>query len=363
MGDKGVKKVLIVPTLGLNLEGITTVIYNYISAMNRQGIRFHFLTYGELNPVLRERFGAMGTIEFVSDRKQSTAAYVKDYVRLLRSGAYDVVHIHGNSGTMAIEAVLAKLCGVRNVFVHTHSTKTDHPAVNAVLKYPMMLFADQRIACSRGSGKWLYGNWKHTVLNNAIDLTRFPFDPRVRETCREEFGIREEFLVGHIGHFSTPKNHFYLIDIFEAFHKLRPDSRLLLVSDGPDFDAVVEKVNRLQLQDAVIFAGRRSDVERLYQAFDVFVLPSRWEGMPLVLLEAQTAGLPVLASDRITEDVHCSDNFWFLSIEEPAEVWAKKLMEVAEKAADRTEDRSTLLRQQGFDIHREAERLRGLYLA
>ena len=363
MGDRKEKKVLVVPTLGLNLEGITTVIYNYVSAMNREGICFHFLTYGELNPVLRERFGCLGSFVFVSDRKQSTAAYVKDYVRLLRGGAYDVVHIHGNSGTMAIEAVLAKLCGVRKVFVHTHSTKTDHPAVNAVLKYPMMLFADRRIACSRGSGKWLYGNWKHTVLNNAIDLSRFPYDSRVREACRAEFGIQEEFLVGHIGHFSTPKNHFYLIDIFEAFHRLRSDSRLLLVSDGPDFEAVVEKVNRLQLQDAVIFAGRRSDVERLYQAFDAFVLPSRWEGMPLVLLEAQTAGLPVLASDRITKDVHCADRFWFLSIEEPAEVWAEKLLEVADAAFDRTEDSAGLLRDRGFDICREAERLRTLYLA
>ena len=355
------KRILIVPTLGLGLEGITTVIYNYIHAMDREGLALSFLTYGQLNPVLEQRFGAMGTIEFVSDRKQSTAAYVKDYFRLLRANRYDVVHIHGNSGTMAIEAVLAKLCGVPKVLVHTHSTKTDHPAVNAVLKYPMMLCANERIACARGSGAFLYGNWKHTILNNAIDLTRFPFDPVVRAECRAEFGIQDEFLVGHIGHFSTPKNHFYLIDIFKELHERKPDSRLLLVSDGPDFDAVVEKVNQLQLQDAVIFAGRRSDVERLYQAFDVFVLPSRWEGMPLVLLEAQSAGLPVVASDRITKDVQCTEEFWYLSIEEPAAVWAEKLLEVA-SSRDRSGDNTLRLREQGFDIHIEAKRLREIYL-
>ena len=356
------KRILIVPTLGLGLEGITTVIYNYIHAMDRQDLQLHFLTYGNLQPVLRDRFSALGTINFVSDRKQSTAAYVKDYIRLLREQRFDVVHIHGNSGTMAIETVLAKLCGVPRVLIHTHSTKTDHPMVNAILKYPMMLFADERIACARGSGAWLYGSWKHTVLNNAIDLGRFSYDPACRAECREEFGIRNEFLVGHIGHFSTPKNHFFLIDIFAAFHKRKPDAKLLLAGDGPDFDAVVEKVRQLQLQDSVIFTGRRSDVERLYQAFDVFLMPSRWEGLPLVLLEAQTAGLPVVASDRITKDVQCAPDFWYLSIEEDPKVWAEKLREVSEKKVDRTADTAQLLREHGFDIRTEAGRLLELYL-
>ena len=356
------KRILIVPTLGLGLEGITTVIYNYIHAMDRQDLQLHFLTYGNLQPVLRDRFSAMGTINFVSDRKQSTAAYVKDYIRLLREQRFDVVHIHGNSGTMAIETVLAKLCGVPRVLIHTHSTKTDHPMVNAILKYPMMLFADERIACARGSGAWLYGSWKHTVLNNAIDLGRFSYDPACRAECREEFGIRNEFLVGHIGHFSTPKNHFFLIDVFAAFHKRKPDAKLLLAGDGPDFDAVVEKVRQLQLQDSVILTGRRSDVERLYQAFDVFLMPSRWEGLPLVLLEAQTAGLPVVASDRITKDVQCAPDFWYLSIEEDPKVWAEKLREVSEKKVDRTADTAQLLREHGFDIRTEAGRLLELYL-
>lgn len=356
------KRILIVPTLGLGLEGITTVIYNYIHAMDRQDLQLHFLTYGNLQPVLRDRFSALGTINFVSDRKQSTAAYVKDYIRLLREQRFDVVHIHGNSGTMAIETVLAKLCGVPRVLIHTHSTKTDHPMVNAILKYPMMLFADERIACARGSGAWLYGSWKHTVLNNAIDLGRFSYDPACRAECREEFGIRNEFLVGHIGHFSTPKNHFFLIDVFAAFHKRKPDAKLLLAGDGPDFDAVVEKVRQLQLQDSVIFTGRRSDVERLYQAFDVFLMPSRWEGLPLVLLEAQTAGLPVVASDRITKDVQCAPDFWYLSIEEDPKVWAEKLREVSEKKVDRTADTAQLLREHGFDIRTEAGRLLELYL-
>lgn len=356
------KKVLIVPTIGLSLEGITTVIYNYISAMNRDGIQFHFMTYGNLRPVLKERFEVLGEIVFVSDRQKSTAAYVRDFVHLVRSGSYDVVHIHGNSGTMAIEAVLAKLCGVRKVIVHSHSTKTDHPVANAILKYPMAMFADELVACAEGSGKWLYKNWKFTVLNNAIDIAKFGFDRDDRVEVRDELGIGEEFLVGHIGHFSTPKNHFYLIDIFNELYKCDPRARLLLVGDGPDFDEVVEKVKKLQLQDVVIFTGRRSDVERMYQAMDVFLMPSRWEGLPLVLLEAQASGLPVVASDRITGDVRCTDNFWYLSIDQDPVVWAEKLMQLSQRPVERSVNHAQLLRDRGFDIYMEAQYLREMYL-
>ena len=111
------KKILISPTLGLDLEGITSVIYNYTKAMDRSGLQLSFLTYGDLKPSVRERFEVLGQILFVSDRKQSTKAYVKDYMALLKKHQFDVVHINGNSGTMIIEVVLAKLCGVKNVMV------------------------------------------------------------------------------------------------------------------------------------------------------------------------------------------------------------------------------------------------------
>ena len=174
------KKVLISPTLGLDLEGITSVIYNYTKAMDRRDLELSFLTYGELKPSLRERFEALGRILFVSDRKQSTKAYVKDYVALLKKEKFDVVHINGNSGTMIIEVMLAKLCGVKNVMVHGHSTRTSHPFVHGVLKRPMMWLSDECIACSEATGRWLYGKYPYTLLNNAIELDPFRFRQDLR---------------------------------------------------------------------------------------------------------------------------------------------------------------------------------------
>lgn len=357
------KKILISPTLGLDLEGITSVIYNYTKAMDRSDLQLSFLTYGDLKPAVRERFEPLGEILLVSDRKQSTKAYILDYVRLLRAGSFDVVHIHGNSGTMAIEAVLAKLCGVRKVIVHTHNTKTNHPVVNRILKAPMMRLADTCIACSKASGEWLYGNYPYTVLNNAIDLNRFRFSEVNREKYRDEFGIKDEFLVGHIGHFTPQKNHFFLIDIFFEFHKLEPASKLLLISDGPRYQQVQEKVAQLGLEDSVIFAGRRSDIAGIYSAMDLFILPSCWEGLPLVLVEAQANGLPVLASDVITEDaICCPERVQFKSLEDGAESWAKQLKQIKDCSYNRKTDTHGDIAEKGFDIHLEAEKLRQIYL-
>lgn len=356
------KKILISPTLGLDLEGITSVIYNYTKAMDRSDLQLSFLTYGDLKPSVRERFEPLGEILFVSDRKQSTAAYVKDYVALLKDRSFDVVHINGNSGTMLIEVLLAKLCGVRNVMVHGHSTRTNHPFINKILKYPMMWLSQECIACSEATGQWLYGKYPYTLLNNAVELDQFRYDDVLREKYRKEFGIGEEFLIGHIGHFTEPKNHFFLIDIFAAFHALEPASKLLLISDGPRFEQVKEKVARLGLQDAVIFAGRRSDVAGIYSAMDLFILPSCWEGLPLVMVEAQMNGLPLLVSDVVTRVAKCTELVSYKSLEDGAESWAESLQMLLKKNVDRRTDYRSIIAEKGFDIHTEAAKLRNLYL-
>lgn len=357
------KKILISPTLGLDLEGITSVIYNYTKAMDRSGLQLYFLTYGDLKPAVRERFEALGEILFVSDRKKSTKAYLKDYRAVLKTHGFDVVHVNGNSGTMILEVLLAKFSGVKNVMVHAHSTRTNHPVINAILKYPMMWLSRECIACSEASGKWLYGNYPYTLLNNAIELDNFRFREALREQYRREFGIREEeFLIGHIGHFTEPKNHFFLMDVFAEFHALELASKLLLISDGPRFEQVKEKAAQLGLKDAVIFAGRRSDVAGIYSAMDLFILPSCWEGLPLVMVEAQVNGLPLLVSNVVTKVAKCTDRVFYKPLEDGPKDWARSLQELKHTTFDRREDARPAIAAKGFDIQAEAAKLRKLYL-
>lgn len=355
------KKVLIINTVGLDLEGMTTVIYNYTAAMDRTGLDIHFCATEDIPPVLKNRFSALGTLDYVCYRKADLMGYLRDLSALLRT-KFDVVHIHGNSGTMLIEVLLAKLHGVKTVIIHNHSTQTDHPFVNRVLKAPMMRMADHCIACSRGSGQWLYGSYPHKVLNNAVDLPKFRFSAENREKYREEFGVKEEFFIGHVGHFTPPKNHFFLLDIFYEFHKLEPSSKLLLIGVGPRLEEVQAKAAQLGLQDAVIFAGSRNDVPGIYSALDLFLLPSAWEGLPLVLLEAQANGLPALVSDVVTQDAKCTDLMGYKALDDGARSWAEEIREIQNTHHDRTADTHGDIAARGFDIHREAQQLRKLYL-
>ena len=355
-------RILILSTVRFRQNGITTVIMNYFRHMNKSEMEFSFAIMDTISQEYRDELLRAGVEVHMLPHKKSVYAYMSELKRIIKAGKYDAVNIHGNSGTMAIEVVLAKLCGVKKILIHAHSTRTDHPAVNAILKYPMMWFSQECIACSEAAGKWLYGKHPYILLNNAIDLERFRFDPVVRDACRSEFGIGGEFVMGHIGNFYEPKNHPFLIEIFAAFHKRNPNSKLLLAGGGPDVAAAEEKAKALHLQNAVIFAGKRTDPERIYQALDVFVMPSLWEGLPLVLLEAQASGLPVLASDRITKEVRCAENFRYLPLEEGVEIWVEHLLALSREKAERTLATTEGLRQRGFDIRAEAQRLRNLYL-
>ena len=360
--QKEKKRILIINTIGMGLEGISFVILNYLQHMSLEGLELHTIAHPKSNADMRKKMEALCTVHILPRRRSDLKGYLRGLREIFRRGI-DVLHVHGNSGTMAIEVVLAKLCGVKKILVHAHSTRTDHPAVNAVLKHPMMWLSRECIACSEASGQWLYGKYPYTLLNNAIELDCFRFQDALREQYRSEFGIQEgEFLIGHIGHFTEPKNHFFLIDVFAAFRALEPASKLLLISDGPRFRQVQEKVADMGLQDAVIFAGRRSDVAGIYSAMDLFILPSCWEGLPLVMVEAQANGLPVLVSDVVTREAKCLDRVWYKSLGDGAESWAESLRQLRNQGFDRRDDVRAAIGAKGFDIVAEAEILRNIYL-
>lgn len=356
------KTVLIINTVGMGYDGMSHVILNYLCHMRVDGLDLHFAAQPDISEGIRQTLEQYGTIHYLPRKKKHIWGYICRMNEILR-GDFDLIHIHGNSGTMAIEAFLARLHTVPRILVHCHSTKTSYPLLNRILTPIMKCMATDLIACSRASGEWLYGKSNYLVLNNAIDLKKYEFNPLVREEVRREFQVGDTLLVGHIGAFLESKNQPYLVEAFADFHRRYPNSKLMLAGDGPMFEAVKHQVEQLGLTGSVIFPGRRSDAQRLYQAMDVFVMPSRWEGLPLVMLEAQASGLPVLASDRITRDAACTDRVRFLSIDEAPAVWADALMELVDEKKDRVEGIAQQLRQHGFDITEEAEILRDIYLA
>lgn len=356
------KRILIINTVGFRYEGISMVITNYLSHMDKQGFEFDFLCFPETEFGIKKYLRGLGNVITISNRKENTFKYCKEVHNILKK-KYEVIHIHGNSGTMVIEVILAKVHRVKNIIVHCHNTTCNHPVLNVLLKRPMINMSTHLLACSDASGKWLYDNNKFVVLNNAIDTNRFHFNNEVREECRSELGLKNEYVIGHIGRFDIQKNHDFMIEVFAKFHKKMPCSKLLLVSDGPKREEIQKKVFSKGLENVVIFAGCRSDTEKLYCAMDVFMLPSLWEGLPLVMIEAQVSGLPVLASDVITKEAECTNRVWYKSLDDGIDHWADCLSKISMQKYDRTESVENGIRKHGFDIALEAEKLREVYLS
>lgn len=354
------KKILIVSTTGLGYDGITSVIYNYVIHMNREGMELDFTAFEDTNEEQKRKFGQVGFVHILPDRKKNFPGYVRALSRILKKG-YDVVHVHGNSGTMVAEAVCARMCGVFRIIVHGHNTTCSHMWVHKILRVPMMWMAAERLACSDKAGKWLYGNKRYTVLNNAVDLKQFQYNPQKRKSYREEFGVKDAFVIGHSGRFHRQKNHDFLIDIFAEYLGMEPQAKLLLVGDGEELQNIRRKVRRLGLEDHVVFAGRRSDAWEIYSAMDLFLLPSLWEGLPVVMVEAQANGLPVLVSDNITKEAECTDRVFWFDLKKSAAEWAEKIRDIRERAYDRAEELREEIRGKGFDIENEAGVLRKIY--
>jgi len=354
--------VLIVPLLGLNYEGITSVIYNYCSNIDQTDMLFSFVVCNNVPEELKQRFIKFGKIIFVPNRKQDFYHYFIALNRILEQEKYDVLHIHGNSGTMAIESSLAKLHRVKNIIVHCHSQISNYPLLSKFLVPIMKSTSNHYVACSAAAGKWLFGKNKYLVLNNAIDLQRFQYNELLRRNCRKELNLGDSYVIGHIGHFTELKNHDFLIDIFLLFHKQVPNSKLILVSDGPKFETIRNKVKLFGLEDSVLFLGRRSDTNTLYQAMDIFIFPSKCEGFGIVVLEAQAAGLPLLVSDSVTEKTRCSDRIFYKSLDSGAESWVNTIFQIRNMNFNREKDTITAIRKAGFDIKIEANKLRKLYM-
>ncbi len=354
------KKILILNTTGMGYEGISSVIMNYIENMDLDQISLNVAVVPTTKPELIERIEKRATAYLLPKKKQDTKGYIRELTKLLKTGI-DVFHIHGNSGMMLMEVLIAKRCHIKNIIVHCHNTTCDHPLISNILKHPMKWFSNELISCSTASGKWLYGKSRHIVLNNAINIDRFTFNKEIRNNCRKEFEISDEILIGHIGHFTEQKNHNFLIDIFMEIHKSNSNTKLLLVSIGPKMEEIKKKVSDLGLSDSVIFAGQRSDVDRIYQAIDLFLMPSKWEGLPVVMLEAQAAALPLVVSDVITRDAKCTDRVTYLSLNDSPASWAETVLEQTEKFSDRTADVKTQIAEAGFDIKIQAAKLKEIY--
>ena len=216
--------------------------------------------------------------------------------------------------------------------------------------------------CGEEAGIWLYGKKQQDqmiMMNNAIDAKLYQYNPTIEEEMKKELGLEGKFVIGHVGRFFPQKNHIFLIDIFAKVYEQNKNSVLLLVGGGELETQIKEKVKELNLTEVVKFLGVRSDIHRIMQAFDVFILPSLFEGFPVTMVEAQAAGLPCIISNQVPPQCAITDNVEIISLQESPQQWAERLLTYQNTKKQNTYE--TIIKQ-NFDIKANAKWLQQFYL-
>lgn len=357
------KKILIVSTAGLAVGGITTNIYNYLYHLDKSQFQFELAVTVIYDKTCVERFRQLGCkIYFLKNRNKKPISYLLQLAKLIHFNKYDLVHIHSSSHTAVLDLIGCVIGGCKNRIVHAHNTRSNSLALHKVLSLPFNMLCKGRLACGKEAGKFMFGNRMFLVVNNGVDVNKLAFSEEVRIKWREKLKIGpNDILIGHVGIFLEVKNQKFIVEILNELTKINANYRLCLVGDGPLRKSVELLVATKLLNDKVIFTGNVTNVNQLLNAFDLIVMPSLYEGLPLALIEQQANGLYCLCSDTITPEVNMSNNIGFLPLTASAKEWAEDIAKL--KLSNRLACSQSAIKQikeRGYNIADEASKL-GIY--
>ena len=350
------------------IGGIEIFLLNIYKNIDRAKIQFDFVTSSDFVP-LKENFIALGGTLYKIASPVNIIRYWRDLRKLIETNQYEIVHIHKNSAANILPFIICKLAGVKVIVSHAHNTaSTKGPFFNALHKINQKILLQLQtnaFACSTLAAQWLYGNLytaknNVSILKNGVEVKKFIFNEIIRNEMRASLKLENSFVIGHVGRFTKQKNHIFLIDIFTELIKHKSNAVLLLCGLGELEGQIKEKVLKLGLDKRVFFLGERKDVNNIMQAMDVFVFPSLHEGLPLVGIEAQAAGLPIFMADTISSEVKISNLVTFLSLNDTVKIWAEKIIEKSELI--KRANMATNIGEQGYDIEKTAKYLENFYM-
>lgn len=348
--------------------GVESVVMNYYRHIDRTKIQFDFICDEDSTNIPYEEIEKLGGRVILIPPYQKLFKYHNKLKKILKDGNYKIVHSHIN--TLSIFSLFAAKCaGVPVRIAHSHSTTNKKEKKKNLLKQALRPFskefATDYMCCSELAGRWLFGNKEYDkgnvyLLNNAIDLDKFKYDEKIRSEKRKKLNISDDTLViGHVGRFVEQKNHRFLIDIFNEIHKQNSNSILLLAGQGPLMEKIKSKVESLGLEKFVIFLGQIDDADKLYQAIDIFVLSSLYEGLPVVGVEAQATGLLCELSSNMTKETKILDTTRFISLDKSAKEWASIILDDYSKF--KRYDTTADITKSNFNIKKETIKLENKY--
>lgn len=336
----------------MNMGGLETFIMNIYRNINHTDIQFDFLEFSENTCYYDQEINELGGMIFkVPAKSKNLIRSLLTIKEIVQDNNYHVIHRHYSSASMVLEIAAAKAGGATQLLSHAHSTNSNTPKLIHYLARPLLnKISTVRLACSEDAGRWMYGKKTFSIINNGINVREFIFNENVRNNMRRELGLTDKKIVGHVGRFNKVKNHAFIIHIFAKLQTIREDTVLVLVGDGPLREQTGILAKKLNVHDKIIFLGLRNDVNTLLQAFDVFVLPSLYEGFPMTLVEAQATGLDCLISNRVTKAASFFEKNKYLGIEiDDIPEWATEIDTALKNENDRRNAYITI-NKSGYDI-------------
>lgn len=340
-----------------NPGGIESFLMNYYRKIDRNVLQFDFLCNTETVAYEKEILSLGGTVYRLPARSRDRRTFEASLEQFMKEHASEYCAIWENVCSLANIDYLTEALkyGIPRRIIHSHNGENPDSFLRGVLhrinRIRVRHVATDFWACSKEAAKWFYGSSKDCrIIPNAIDISRFKFDPVIREAYRKDLGIEEKHVIGHVGRFHFQKNHEYLIRVFAQYIKTDPKAHLLLVGQGELEDKMKQLVRALKLEQAVTFLGVRSDLPQLYQAMDLFVLPSVFEGLPVVALEAQASGLPCILADSVSQETKVNENVQFLPLKNSEDTWIEAMKDAFNYDPKARADQSRMLKSR-FNIN------------
>jgi glycosyltransferase involved in cell wall biosynthesis len=338
---------------------------NYYRHIDRSKVQFDFLVHDAGgNSYYDEEIKAMGgQIYRLPQKSKNPYKYNKELKEFFANSEYRIIHTHMDAmGAWVLKA--AKKAGVPVRIAHSHNTKhlTTNPLKLFVLecaRKQINHYATHRMACSAVAGKWLFRDYEFQIIRNAIEADKYKFDESIRNEGRRKWNIENNFVIGHVGRFDYQKNHSFLLDVFAEVHRKQPQAKLMLLGDGHLKEKIIGQIKKMHIEEAVILTGVRDDVEYFYNTFDLFVLPSLFEGLGIVAIEAQMNGCPSLLSDQVPTEVKITDKIDFLTLNKDS--WVEHILRIIlekpQRMATKLDSKSL-----GYNIEKKAIKLQNFYL-
>lgn len=323
-------------TTNLDLNGISSVIINYCKHINLNKFSITIFAGEPANEYYQKEFNKLKIKTVIlPPRKPNTFKYYLALLKNLFKKNYDILHVHGNSSVMSIDLLVGYIAGIKVRIGHCHNSNGTSSKVHKLLMPLFNKLCTKRFACGVGPGEWMFAKKNYGILPNGIDISNFEFNLKIRNLQRKKLNLENFFVIGHVGRFNNQKNHEFILETFKYVASKKKEVILFLVGAGPNFNKIKQLIDCHPYKDRIILYGETNDIKEVYNMMDLFILPSKYEGFPLSLLEAQINGLYSIVSNKVAKDIDITANMEFLDIDD-SKKWAIKINELIDKKIKRS---------------------------